>query len=331
MSGDWIKMRSDLPEDPAVVRLAEALGIKVPEVVGHLHRIWSWADAHAAGGVVEKFDSAFLDRITIPGFANTLKEVGWLENGGGKVVFPRFDRHNGAQAKTRALDALRKRRERMSASGSDQDTPTVGTSGKRPKNVRVLSGKCPEDVREASAKRPANVPPDPSATEHSEPQVHENAQQGMSGSDPDQRREEKSSSAHFVRGSVEGGGGGVLKAGKAEASNEGTPGSVVWEAYASAYRLRWGVTPARNATANSLCKRFAALIPADEAAEVVRFYCRSPRAIYVQAKHPLELAVRDAQALRTEWLRGEHGTDAAARQGDRTAARGQAFRLMLED
>jgi hypothetical protein len=105
----------------------------------------------------------------------------------------------------------------------------------------------------------------------------------------------------------------------------------VWDAYESSYRIRWGVAPVRNAKANSLCKQFAATMPATEAPDVIRFYLQSHRGLYVSAKHDLTLAVRDAQALRTEWHRGEHGTDTGARSSDRTAARGEAFRRIIDE
>ena len=36
MAGDWIKMRMDLPEDPAVYRLARITGLDRLSVVGRL-------------------------------------------------------------------------------------------------------------------------------------------------------------------------------------------------------------------------------------------------------------------------------------------------------
>ena len=39
MAGDWIKMRIDIADDPAVIGIASALDITEDEVVGKLHRI----------------------------------------------------------------------------------------------------------------------------------------------------------------------------------------------------------------------------------------------------------------------------------------------------
>ena len=48
MAGDWIKMRVDLNEDPAVVGMAIALDTDEHSVVGRLHKLWSWADNRCA-------------------------------------------------------------------------------------------------------------------------------------------------------------------------------------------------------------------------------------------------------------------------------------------
>lgn len=39
MAGDWIPMRLDLYEDPAVTFMAERLGEREEVVVGYLHRV----------------------------------------------------------------------------------------------------------------------------------------------------------------------------------------------------------------------------------------------------------------------------------------------------
>jgi hypothetical protein len=131
MAGDWIKMRTNLDTDPAVVRISSGLNLDRFAVVGRLHRIWSWANEHLTDGVDVPIDSAFLDTLVeFSGFADQLRHVGWLSGRDGSLCFPGFLRHNGASAKTRALDAERKRSER--------------------KNVRKVSGKCPDSNRTES-------------------------------------------------------------------------------------------------------------------------------------------------------------------------------------
>jgi hypothetical protein len=104
MSGEWIKMRHDLHEDPAVISIAGKLDIREAEVVGHLHWLWSWADKHSVDGNAVSVTADWIDRkIGRTGFASAMVEVRWLLIDGGTVTFPNFDRHNGETAKKRAV------------------------------------------------------------------------------------------------------------------------------------------------------------------------------------------------------------------------------------
>lgn len=109
MAGDWIKMRTDLADDPAVIVLSESCGLDPDTVVGKLHRLWSWADKHTADGNAVGVTYAFLDRyLSVPGFAEIMEQVGWLTTDGAVLTIPNFDKHNGQSAKKRCLTAQRK-------------------------------------------------------------------------------------------------------------------------------------------------------------------------------------------------------------------------------
>lgn len=124
MAGDWIKMRTNLDTDPAVVRIASGLKTDRFAIVGRLHKIWSWANEHLTDGQDVPVDADFLDSlVSTPGFSAELRRVGWLSGRDGCLVFPGFQRHNGSTAKARALDAARK------------------------KGVRDSSEKCPVSIR----------------------------------------------------------------------------------------------------------------------------------------------------------------------------------------
>lgn len=113
MAGDWIKMRADLAEDPAVIGMASALGVDEDLIVGKLHRLWSWADRQSRDGHATGVTQIWIDRyIRCDGFAQAMVAVGWLEVEGASVTFPNFDRHNGETAKTRALGTKRKQKQR---------------------------------------------------------------------------------------------------------------------------------------------------------------------------------------------------------------------------
>lgn len=113
MAGDWIKMRTALAEDPAVISIASKLDMEEFAVVGRLHQLWSWADHQSrdghASGVTQKWVDRYLER---DGFAAALVEVGWLIIDDTGITLPNFDRHNGETAKTRALGSKRKQKER---------------------------------------------------------------------------------------------------------------------------------------------------------------------------------------------------------------------------
>ena len=115
MAGDWIKMRSDLHDDPAVVGISDALGLDEDTVVGKLHRLWCWADKHTSDGTAPAITHKWVDRyLGQPGFAQAMCEVFWLEFDDYGVIFPNFDRHNGQSAKARGGATLRQRRSRKS-------------------------------------------------------------------------------------------------------------------------------------------------------------------------------------------------------------------------
>lgn len=120
MAGDWIKMRHDILDDPATIRVAAACGLDEYAVVGRLHALWSWADRHTKeGGRAEGVGLDWVDRLVrCPGFAVEMVRVGWLEETGQGLTFPRFDRHCSDTAKARALGKERLKRFRNAASVS---------------------------------------------------------------------------------------------------------------------------------------------------------------------------------------------------------------------
>jgi len=122
MSGDWIKMRTDLLTSPKVVRISSALKADRFRTAGGLLSVWSLFDTHSIDGKLVGYTSAVLDELAAwPGFADAMMAVGWLAQEGEDLVLPRFDAHNGASAKRRAQDSDRKSSVRkMSASEADK-------------------------------------------------------------------------------------------------------------------------------------------------------------------------------------------------------------------
>lgn len=109
------------------------------------------------------------------------------------------------------------------------------------------------------------------------------------------------------------------------------PTAAVWLAYASAYKHRWGAEPVRNKVINGQLANFIARIPREEAPLVASHYVGNNRALYVQAKHPVGLLLRDAEPLHTEWVTGRSVTETEARQTDRTQSNLDAVNAVLAE
>lgn len=110
MAGEWIKMRHDLPDDPAVIAISDRLQIDTDTVVGKLHRLWTWADKHTENGFAPGITGVWVDRyVGSTGFAAMMISVGWIDLDQNGIQFVHFERHNGESAKTRSLNTLRQR------------------------------------------------------------------------------------------------------------------------------------------------------------------------------------------------------------------------------
>ena len=137
MAGDWIKMRTDLRTHPKVVRISSALKADTLKTIGGLLSVWCLFDTHSHDGQLEGYTTDLVDElIGWPGFAGQMKAVGWIEiasqDGVQSLAIPRFDVHNGASAKRRAMEADRKRTVRkQSASNADKPQTKSGPEKRR--------------------------------------------------------------------------------------------------------------------------------------------------------------------------------------------------------
>lgn len=112
MAGDWIKMRIGLAEDPAVISISLATKLDADTVVGKLHRIWGWADQNTADGRLDGVPKSWIDsKVGKRGFADAMASTNppWLLIDDLGVTIPKYERHNGKAAKTRAEAAERQR------------------------------------------------------------------------------------------------------------------------------------------------------------------------------------------------------------------------------
>lgn len=105
----------------------------------------------------------------------------------------------------------------------------------------------------------------------------------------------------------------------------------VWTAYSEAYALRYGAEPVRNLKVNAQLSQVVQRLGADESPGVARFYVGHQNALYVRAMHPVDLLLRDAEKLRTEWVTNTQTTNAAAIAADRTRTNLNAFAPLLAE
>lgn len=121
VAGDWIKMRTDLRDDPRVLAVADQLQVDPDLIVGKLHRLWSYADKYTTDGLIPHTTASSLDKMLgIEGFSGALTAVHWLDNEPQGLKIPRFDEHNGTSAKRRAQEATRKAAVRSLSANSPQ-------------------------------------------------------------------------------------------------------------------------------------------------------------------------------------------------------------------
>ena len=163
MAGDWIKLRTNLPGDPAVIAMARALREDAFTIVGRLHALWAWADQHTDDGDLPYTVLADIDDVVKKrGFAQQMLRVGWLESRGEEpgVIIPMWDRHNGRSAKKRCLDSEAQRRKRethtdinrtMSESHSDKTRPEPDQRREEKSNTPIVPASGDEEPEEKPA------------------------------------------------------------------------------------------------------------------------------------------------------------------------------------
>jgi hypothetical protein len=122
MAGDWIKMRSNLWDDPRVARLCDLTNQGEGPIIGALYWLWATADQHTEDGILPGLTLRQIDRKTgVPGFGAAMCEIGWLADHPEGVRILRFEEHNGSSAKRRCMEAQRKANGRK-VSARDADT-----------------------------------------------------------------------------------------------------------------------------------------------------------------------------------------------------------------
>ena len=164
MAGDWIPLRCDLGDDPAVIAIATATGLDEFGVVGRLHRLWAWANKHTTTGNARSVTANWVDRyLSAPGFAAAMVAAGWLADGPNGIEFPRFDRWNSQTAKQRALTARRVANHKARGNGAGNGASVSGALPTEEKEKRRGEEKNPPTPQggEGTKSDPADKPAKP--------------------------------------------------------------------------------------------------------------------------------------------------------------------------
>lgn len=163
MAGEWIKVRAALPRDPRVMKMAEALRkcgsdsddvnesvtlrVTVCVTVVALQTVWCMADevgkADGNDVIITGVNAEHLTHsLDLPGFADAMKDVGWLVEDAGGVRFPNLLKYNVLRDSSSAKNAERQRRYRERKAA--EESPTTPTN--QPPSVRNVTSNVTRNV-----------------------------------------------------------------------------------------------------------------------------------------------------------------------------------------
>lgn len=153
MSGDWIKMRGNLWDDPRIARLVDITDSSEAAVIGGLYWLWAAADQHTTDGIMPGLSTRQIDRKTgVQGLGQALVDIGWIADHPEGVRIVNFEEHNGASAKKRAQTAKRVANHKAgNAQESQKDesgnAPSVSTALPREEKRREEEKEIPPNPR----------------------------------------------------------------------------------------------------------------------------------------------------------------------------------------
>ena len=140
MSGDWIKMRGNLWDDPRIARICDLTDSTEGPVIGALYWLWAAADQHTEDGIMPGLTLRQIDRKTgLEGFGEALCQVGWLADHPEGVRLVKFEEHNGESAKKRCQTA--KRVAKFKSANAEVTQPAL------PDRHAIVSGALPREEK----------------------------------------------------------------------------------------------------------------------------------------------------------------------------------------
>ena len=103
-----------------------------------------------------------------------------------------------------------------------------------------------------------------------------------------------------------------------------------WDAYASAYRRRYGILPETNAKVRGQVAQFVKLVGADKAVALAAYFPTHNGRWFVQRRHEFGLLLKSYQQIATDYALGQQMTETRARQAENTQANLESHNGALE-
>lgn len=93
-------------------------------------------------------------------------------------------------------------------------------------------------------------------------------------------------------------------------------GIPVWEAYAAAFKKRYGVEPIRNAKVNRNCLDIAKRL-GEDSIQVAQFYLTLSDQQFIRMNHPIGILLLHCESIHSMWRTGRMTTADSARMVER--------------
>jgi len=155
----WLKSHSELRDHPKAKKAARALGIPVPQLIGHLHYLWWWAASYAPDGNLSDFatgdiaDGAgwegdpeiFVTALLESGMGTKKGFLEYDEND--ELIIHDWDQHGGRDIEFQKAHAESQRRCRERQKQAKGESVIVTCSSR---DVNVMPERRGEERREGS-------------------------------------------------------------------------------------------------------------------------------------------------------------------------------------
>ena len=103
-----------------------------------------------------------------------------------------------------------------------------------------------------------------------------------------------------------------------------------WNAYAAAYRRRYGILPESNRKTRGQVAQFVKLVGAEKAPLLAAYFPTHNGRWFVQCRHEFGLLLKSYQQIATDWATGQQMTETRARQAENTQSNLESHNGALE-